>query len=260
MRGDLWPSAVLADAGRRGRRSALRAWLLYGLMVPLLSGLLLTPLPAGEFIDFTVCIWCLMAVPGGVGQQRLHDIGRSGNWIWLLAAVVMLGSWLLPFGLLMITLPNPLGPTFAASVEAASANLTMAMVWSVPALPLLVWPGQRGSNRYGPRLPAGQGSRQARLDTGELAAVVRRRDAGHPLEHAARSGRIRTYGGATAFGDRSMSWMPRPTRPGATRSRTAPTSLGPGHLQDGRMYLNFAGHGEEGEAMQRRTFGANDDR
>ena len=33
MPGDLWPSAVLADNGARGRRSALRAWLLYGLVI-----------------------------------------------------------------------------------------------------------------------------------------------------------------------------------------------------------------------------------
>ena len=145
MRGDLWPSAVLADNGRRGRRSALRAWLLCGLVIPLLSAVVLTPLPAGWAVDFAVSIWCALVVPFGIGRQRLHDIGRSGNLIWLVVAAPVLAFWVLPAGTLAaVTLPNPFGPEFAASVDAAGVVLTLLAVWTIAALPLLVWPGRRG--------------------------------------------------------------------------------------------------------------------
>jgi hypothetical protein len=43
-----------------------------------------------------------------------------------------------------VTLPNPFGPGFAASVESAGVVLTPLAVWTIAALPLLLWPGRRG--------------------------------------------------------------------------------------------------------------------
>ena len=73
---------------------------------------------------------------------------------------------------------------------------------------------------------------------------------------------------ATAFGDRSMPYMysidaiwNEPTEDAANIAwaRDFWEQLRP-CSQDGRMYLNFPGRGEEGEALLRRTFGPNYDR
>jgi uncharacterized membrane protein YhaH (DUF805 family) len=45
-----------------------------------------------------VSVWCALAVPFGTGRQRLHDIGRSGNLIWLVVAAPVLAHWALPAG------------------------------------------------------------------------------------------------------------------------------------------------------------------
>ncbi len=70
---------------------------------------------------------------------------------------------------------------------------------------------------------------------------------------------------ATAFGDRSMGWMysldgvwsdPGDDAANIGWSRQGWESAEPyGH--HGRAYLNFPGHGEDGEALTRATFGAN---
>ena len=73
---------------------------------------------------------------------------------------------------------------------------------------------------------------------------------------------------ATAFGDRSMPWMVSIdsiwTAPGEDTANIAWTrdfwdQLQP-YSQSGRLYLNFAGHGEGNEELVRRTFGANFER
>ena len=70
---------------------------------------------------------------------------------------------------------------------------------------------------------------------------------------------------ATAFGDRSMPWMysidaiwTEPTEDDANISwaRRGWQSARK-YAQDGRIYLNFAGHGEDGEPLVRRAYGAN---
>ncbi len=70
---------------------------------------------------------------------------------------------------------------------------------------------------------------------------------------------------ATAFGDRSMGWMysldgvwsePADDDANIAWSRTGWKSAeGNGH--QGRVYLNFPGHGEDGDALTRASFGAN---
>ena len=73
---------------------------------------------------------------------------------------------------------------------------------------------------------------------------------------------------ATAFGDRSMPWMfsidaiwsePAEDAANIAWARGLWEQLRP-YSQDGRMYLNFPGRGEEGETLLRRTFGANYER
>jgi FAD/FMN-containing dehydrogenase len=70
---------------------------------------------------------------------------------------------------------------------------------------------------------------------------------------------------ATAFGDRSMGWMysldgvwsePNEDEANIAWSRDGWTgSEAYGH--HGRVYLNFTGHGEDGDALTRASFGAN---
>lgn len=73
---------------------------------------------------------------------------------------------------------------------------------------------------------------------------------------------------ATAFGDRSMSYMLSIDSVWTERkndnvnvewTRAFWTDLQV-EGQAGRAYLNFAGHGEDGEALVRRSFGNNYDR
>lgn len=70
---------------------------------------------------------------------------------------------------------------------------------------------------------------------------------------------------ATAFGDRSMGWMysldavwsdPGDDAANIGWSREGWESAAP-HGHHGRAYLNFPGHGEDGEALTRASFGAN---
>jgi FAD/FMN-containing dehydrogenase len=70
---------------------------------------------------------------------------------------------------------------------------------------------------------------------------------------------------ATAFGDRSMPYMlsldaiwsePAADDANIAWARGWWERLRP-HAQEGRVYLNFPGRGEEGEALVRSTFGAN---
>jgi hypothetical protein len=87
---------------------------------------------------------------------------------------------------------------------------------------------------------------------------------------------IWSFGGATAavpaestaFGDRSMPYMfsidaiwsePAEDSANLAWARGLWEQLLP-YSQDGRMYLNFPGRGEEGETLLRRTFGANFER
>ncbi len=84
---------------------------------------------------------------------------------------------------------------------------------------------------------------------------------------------IWNFGGATAdvaaeamaFGDRSMPWMysidaiwtePAEDDANISWARRAWQGVRP-FAQDGRVYLNFAGHGEDGEPLVRRAHGAN---
>ena len=72
-------------------------------------------LPRGRFFLYTVvCIWIpllnLICLANEV-PRRLHDVGKSGNYAWFI---------LLPF-----------------------ANLVLLLI-------LIVWPGERGTNEYGP--------------------------------------------------------------------------------------------------------------
>jgi FAD/FMN-containing dehydrogenase len=69
----------------------------------------------------------------------------------------------------------------------------------------------------------------------------------------------------SAFGDRSMPWMfsidaiwsaPADDEANIAWARKLWDELRP-HSHLGRMYLNFPGHGEDGEALVRSTFGAN---
>lgn len=70
---------------------------------------------------------------------------------------------------------------------------------------------------------------------------------------------------ATAFGDRSMGWMysldaiwpdEADDDKNITWSRDGWSAAEP-YAQDGRIYLNFPGHGEDGEDLTREAFGAN---
>ena len=70
---------------------------------------------------------------------------------------------------------------------------------------------------------------------------------------------------ATAFGDRTMAWMysldaiwskPMDDESNITWSRESWTSA-ESYGQEGRVYLNFPGHGEDGEDLMRKTFGHN---
>lgn len=70
---------------------------------------------------------------------------------------------------------------------------------------------------------------------------------------------------ATAFGDRSMGWMYSLDAIWAEMadddkniawSRDGWNAAGP-YAQEGRVYLNFPGHGEDGEDLTRAAFGAN---
>jgi uncharacterized membrane protein YhaH (DUF805 family) len=56
-------------------------------------------------------IICMFAVPMGVGSQRLHDLGWSGHWFWLVFLAPSLTLWVLPPGvlpLISVDLPPPL--------------------------------------------------------------------------------------------------------------------------------------------------------
>ena len=73
---------------------------------------------------------------------------------------------------------------------------------------------------------------------------------------------------ATAFGDRSMPYMfsidsiwteAADDEANIAWTRDLWDRMSP-HSQNGRMYLNFPGMGEEGERLLRNTFGANYDR
>jgi len=70
---------------------------------------------------------------------------------------------------------------------------------------------------------------------------------------------------ATAFGDRSMPWMvsidsiwdtPDQDDPNIAWTRAFWSRLEP-YADRGRIYLNFAGHGEDNDELTRRTFGPN---
>ena len=74
--------------------------------------------------------------------------------------------------------------------------------------------------------------------------------------------------GATALGDRSMGWMysldsvwPDPadddTNITWTRAAWQDTRK---HSLEGRLYLNFAGHGEDGENLVKEAYGKNYER
>ncbi len=74
--------------------------------------------------------------------------------------------------------------------------------------------------------------------------------------------------GATAFGDRSMPWMvsidsiwntPDEDAANIAWTRSFWDRLEP-FSDRGRIYLNFAGHGEDNDELTRRTFGANYER
>ena len=73
---------------------------------------------------------------------------------------------------------------------------------------------------------------------------------------------------ATAFGDRSMPWMVSidsiwdTADAGRDEHRLDPRVLGAAGaiLRSGRIYLNFAGHGEDNDELTRRTFGPNYER
>lgn len=69
------------------------------------------------------CALCLLSL-------RLHDIGRSGWWSWLIVATAIL----------------------ARALEGPAA-LVMAIAGGLALLALLLRPGQNGLNRHGP--PAG---------------------------------------------------------------------------------------------------------
>ena len=70
---------------------------------------------------------------------------------------------------------------------------------------------------------------------------------------------------ATAFGDRSMGWMysldavwtdPADDDANISWARDGWSSAQP-FAQEGRVYLNFPGHGEDGEDLTRKAFGSN---
>lgn len=73
--------------------------------------------------------------------RRLHDIGLSGWWLALMASGEVINSVALGTGLA----GSPTALTLFGQIAAL-----LALAGGLSLIPLALWPGQAGANRYGP--------------------------------------------------------------------------------------------------------------
>jgi uncharacterized membrane protein YhaH (DUF805 family) len=94
-----------------------------------------------EGIAGLVVVAVLAAPAAGLIIKRLHDIGWSGWWLAPIAAPEIVNSLALMSGAAGTTLqPTGLGEVLAVA----------AVVGAVALLPVALWPGTKGPNRFGP--------------------------------------------------------------------------------------------------------------
>jgi uncharacterized membrane protein YhaH (DUF805 family) len=124
---------LFAPDGRMGRVDYFYA--VFARAVVIVLPLALLP----EGMDPAVPVWTIAVIltAGGPTVRRLHDLGRSGlHAPWLCFALVLGCA-------LNYQLPRPL--------EAATA-IFYILSWTpyLLALALMLWPGEKNDNRYGP--------------------------------------------------------------------------------------------------------------
>ena len=117
------------------------------------------------FILFTVIVAAIpyagfivglaLLLPGlAATARRLHDINRTGRWLWLLAGVGVVA--MIPGAYLGAFIAGWAGGGFpqmviGASIVASSSGLLGVIVGFLALLPFLIKPGDPGPNHYGPR-------------------------------------------------------------------------------------------------------------
>lgn len=133
-----WAAFYLSPQGRVGRRD----YWLYGFLVLLMVNLVLGLIPVIGHALSLVTAWCGIAL----AIKRCHDVGRSGWWNLLPAAplaplvVGVLIAWASRDGMIGLAI-------------ALISGLAMVGLWIWFVAAVLVWPGDVGSNRFGPPPP-----------------------------------------------------------------------------------------------------------